>query len=171
MKVVLIGYMASGKSSIGRLLANDLDIGFIDLDEYIESEMQKSITTIFSEKGEIFFRKLEHEMLDKVLHENESVVLSTGGGTPCYGENMKTILNNSDHSIYLQLPVLTLANRISNEKDQRPLVKNIENKDLPEFVGKHLFERRQFYAQAKHILDCEGKTIEELVSELKLLLL
>lgn len=171
MKVVLVGYMASGKSSIGRLLANDLDIGFIDLDEYIESEMQKSITTIFSEKGEIFFRKLEHEMLDKVLHENESVVLSTGGGTPCYGENMKTILNNSDHSIYLQLPVLTLANRISNEKDQRPLVKNIENKDLPEFVGKHLFERRQFYAQAKHILDCEGKTIEELVSELKLLLL
>lgn len=171
MKVVLIGYMASGKSSIGRLLANDLDIGFIDLDEYIESEMQKSITTIFSEKGEIFFRKLEHEMLVKVLNENESVVLSTGGGTPCYGENMKAILDNSDHSIYLQLPVLTLANRISNEKDQRPLVKNIENKDLPEFVGKHLFERRQFYVQAKHALECEGKTIEELVSELKSLLL
>nr|WP_299074492.1 shikimate kinase [uncultured Allomuricauda sp.] len=171
MKVVLIGYMASGKSSIGRLLANDLDIGFIDLDEYIESEMQKSITTIFSEKGEIFFRKLEHEMLVKVLNENESVVLSTGGGTPCYGENMKAILDNSDYSIYLQLPVLTLVNRISSEKDQRPLVKNIEDKDLPEFVGKHLFERRQFYTQAKHILDCEGKTIEELVSELKSLLL
>lgn len=171
MKVVLVGYMASGKSTIGKLLARDLNIEFIDLDEYIEDQMKKSIPTIFSEKGEIYFRRVENEMLSRVLNENESVVLSTGGGTPCYGGNMKTILEHSSHSIYLQLPVSTLVDRISNEKNDRPLVKNIENEDLPEFIGKHLFERRQFYAQAKHSIDCDSKTVEELVSEMKALLL
>lgn len=171
MKVVLVGYMTSGKSSIGRLLARDLNMEFIDLDEYIEDQMKKSIATIFLEKGEIYFRKVENEMLSRVLNENESVVLSTGGGTPCYGGNMKTILEHSNHSIYLQLPVSTLADRISNEKDDRPLVKNIENEDLIEFVGKHLFERRQFYVQAKHTVNADKKSIEVLVDEIKELLL
>ncbi|WP_420601102.1 shikimate kinase [Flagellimonas sp.] len=171
MKVVLVGYMASGKSSVGRLLANELDVEFIDLDTYIEKEQQKSIDTIFSEKGEIFFRKLENEMLQKVLKEHESILLSTGGGTPCYGNNIETILNNSDHSIYLQLSVSALVERISNEKDQRPLVKDLQDDELPEFIGKHLFERRQYYEQAKHIVGNEKKTVEEVVSEIKELLL
>jgi len=171
MKVVLVGYMASGKSSIGRLLAKDLNMEFIDLDEYIEDQIQKPIATIFLEKGEIYFRKVEHDMLSKLLNESGSVVLSTGGGTPCYGGNMKTILEHSNHSIYLQLPVSTLADRISNEKDDRPLVKNIENEDLIEFVGKHLFERRQFYVQAKHTVNADKKSIEVLVDEIKELLL
>ncbi|PWL37376.1 shikimate kinase [Flagellimonas aquimarina] len=171
MKVVLVGYMASGKSSIGRLLARDLNLEFIDLDEFIENQLQKTIPAIFSEKGEIYFRKIEHEMLSMVLNEKQSVVLSTGGGTPCYGGNMKTILEQSNHSLYLQLPVSTLVDRISNEKNDRPLVKNIDNGDLLEFVGKHLFERRQFYAQAKHIVDADKKSIEVLVDEIKKILL
>ena len=171
MKVVLIGYMASGKSSVGRLLAKELSVEFIDLDAYIEKEQQKSIDAIFSEKGEIFFRKLENEMLQKVLKEHESILLSTGGGTPCYANNIETILNNSDHSIYLQLSVSCLVERISSEKDQRPLVKDIKDDELPEFVGKHLFERRQYYEQAKHIVGNEKKTLEEVVAEIKGLLL
>ncbi|WP_067035161.1 shikimate kinase [Allomuricauda sp. CP2A] len=167
MRVVLVGYMASGKSSVGKLLSKELQLKFIDLDEYIEQQQQKSIKTIFSEKGEVYFRKLEHEMLSKVLDENKALILSTGGGTPCYGRNMETILQKSDDSIYLQLSIPALVERIKGEKEERPLVKNIDDEDLPEFIGKHLFERRPYYAQAKHILECDGKDLETVVTEIK----
>ncbi|MER3374724.1 MAG: shikimate kinase [Allomuricauda sp.] len=167
MRVVLVGYMASGKSSVGKLLSKELQLKFIDLDEYIEQQQQKSIKTIFSEKGEVYFRKLEHEMLSKVLDENKALILSTGGGTPCYGRNMETILQKSDDSIYLQLSIPALVERIKGEKEERPLVKNIDDEDLPEFIGKHLFERRPYYAQAKHILECDDKDLETVVSEIK----
>ncbi|MEM9649048.1 MAG: shikimate kinase [Bacteroidota bacterium] len=167
MKVVLVGYMASGKSSVGRLLAKEIGLDFVDLDTYIEEQQQQSIKDIFQQKGEIFFRKLEHQMLEKVLSEKESLLLSTGGGTPCYGINMDTILKHSDHSIYLQLPVSTLVERIAQEKEERPLVKDLDDEELAEFVGKHLFERRPFYARAKFTLDCYGKSVEDLVSEIK----
>ncbi len=170
MKVVLIGYMASGKSSIGKMLAKDLYMEFIDLDDYIEAELNMSITAIFSEKGEIYFRKKESEILTKILSKKKSFILSTGGGTPCYGNNMKTILEKSTHSIYLQLPVSALIKRIEKEKQQRPLVKNIKNENLPEFIGKHLFERRQFYSQALHTIDCGHKDTDLLIEEIKELL-
>ena len=167
MKVVLVGYMASGKSSVGKQLAIELGLEFVDLDNYIEQEQQNTINGIFQEKGEIFFRKLEHQMLSKVLEEKQSMVLSTGGGTPCYAGNMNTILAKSDHSIYLQLPVMALVNRIAKENDQRPLVKDLSEDELAEFVGKHLFERRNYYSQATLVLDCLDKSIEELITEIK----
>lgn len=170
MRIVLMGYMASGKSSVGRLLARDLQMEFVDLDDYIEGEQQKSVKSIFSEHGEIFFRKLEHKMLSQVLDGKENLILSTGGGTPCYSGNMDTILEKSDHSIYLQLSIPALVERLKKEKEQRPLVRNIEDADLPEFVGKHLFERRMYYAQAKHIVECDGKNLDEVVAEIKGLL-
>ncbi|MAU15363.1 MAG: shikimate kinase [Muricauda sp.] len=170
MKIVLVGYMTSGKSTVGRLLARQLEATFIDLDEYIEQSQQKSIKDIFSEEGEIFFRKLEHRTLSEVLKNEEDIILSTGGGTPCYGNNMSTILQGSDHSIYLNLSIPSLVDRISREKENRPLVKNISDADLPEFIGKHLFERRPFYLQAKHILDCDGLDVETVVEEIKGLL-
>jgi shikimate kinase len=169
MKIVLIGYMASGKSTVGRLLARHLQMEFIDLDHYIESNQKKSIKNIFSEKGEIFFRKLEHQMLKEVLEKKESVIISTGGGTPCYGTNMATILEQADTSIYLDLSIPNLVDRISREKENRPLVKNIPDSELPEFIGKHLFERRPYYLQTKHILDCNGldaKTVVDKITKL-----
>ncbi|THV57795.1 shikimate kinase [Flagellimonas alvinocaridis] len=171
MRIVLMGYMASGKSTVGRLLASDLQLDFVDLDDYIEEQQKKSIKTIFSEKGEIFFRKLEHQMLSQVLDTRNNMVLSTGGGTPCYSGNMETILEKSDDSVYLQLSIPALVERLQKEKEQRPLVRNIEDADLPEFVGKHLFERRAYYARAKHIVECEGKNLEEVVAEIKKMLL
>nr|WP_299384064.1 shikimate kinase [Allomuricauda sp.] len=167
MKVVLVGYMASGKSTLGRRLAQDLDLEFVDLDDYIEAQQQQTIKQIFEKKGEIFFRKLEHEMLQKVLGESDRLILSTGGGTPCYGTNMKTILEHANSSIYLQLPVTALVERLAREKEQRPLVKDLDDSELAEFVGKHLFERRNFYAQATYTLDCYNKTLEQLVDEVK----
>ncbi|NDV45091.1 shikimate kinase [Flagellimonas sediminis] len=166
MKVVLMGYMASGKSTVGRLLASELGIPFLDLDSYIEENEKKPIKTIFSEKGEIYFRKLEHQMLAKILQEHDSVVLSTGGGTPCYGNNMQTILGKADHAIYLQMSIPDLVDRIATEKENRPLVKDIPDEDLPEFVGKHLFERVPYYSQAQHIINGKGKP-EEVVAKIK----
>ncbi|RIV47460.1 shikimate kinase [Flagellimonas pelagia] len=169
MKVVLMGYMASGKSTVGRLLASELGIRFIDLDDYIEEQEKKSIKSIFSEKGEIHFRKLEHQTLQKILQENESVVLSTGGGTPCYGNNLQTILEQADCSIYLQMSIPDLVDRIAREKEHRPLVKDIPDMDLPEFVGKHLFERVPYYSQANHVVNGKGKP-EAVVTEIKKIL-
>jgi shikimate kinase len=170
MKIVLLGYMASGKSTVGRLLARQLGTSFVDLDDYIEQQQKKSIKDIFSEKGEIFFRKLEHQMLKEVLDSHTAVVLSTGGGTPCYANNMETILQQSDNSIYLNHSIPVLVERITKEKEHRPLVKNIPDNDLPEFVGKHLFERRPFYMQAEHRVDCDPLSAEEVVAEIKKLL-
>ena len=167
MKIVLVGYMASGKSVIGQSLATELGLDFVDLDEKIEQEVGMPIPQIFSERGEIFFRKKEYEVLQKTIIETENIVLSTGGGTPCYGNNMKTILDASDASIYLQLSIPRLVERISAEKNTRPLVQNIKDEDLPEFIGKHLFERRNFYMQAKEIIICDGKSVKEVVDEIK----
>ncbi len=171
MKIVLMGYMASGKSTVGRLLASKLDMPFIDLDEYIEAFEKKAISAIFAEKGELYFRKLEHQMLGRALNENDSLVLATGGGTPVYGNNIRTILELSDHSVYLKWSIPELAKRIAGEKENRPLVRDLPLEDLPEFIGKHLFERAPFYVQADHILDCNGKDVEAVVSELEKLLL
>ncbi|WP_375323917.1 shikimate kinase [Flagellimonas sp. GZD32] len=169
MKLVLMGYMASGKSTVGKLLASELGVRFVDLDDYIEASEKKSIKTIFSEKGEIFFRKLEHQMLLELLEKEESLVLSTGGGTPCYANNIEMILEKSDCSVYLGMTIPQLVNRISKEKEHRPLVKNIPNKDLPEFIGKHLFERVPFYTQAKFTLDGSAAP-QDVVAEIKSLL-
>ena len=171
MKVVLVGYMASGKSVIGQSLANNLDLDFVDLDEFIENQMGLTIPEIFSKKGEIFFRKKEYECLQELLNSNTSMVLATGGGTPCYGNNMQAILDTSDLSVYLQLSIPSLVERIKQGKQARPLVQKIADDDLPEFIGKHLFERRSFYAMAKETVFCDGKSVEEIATEIQNLLL
>lgn len=171
MRVVLVGYMASGKTSLGKVLANEMNLKFIDLDAYIEEKLHKSIPDIFLENGEIFFRKTENALLTEVLTNEEDIILATGGGTPCYGSNMDVINEKSDHSIYLQLSIEALVNRIKDEKEKRPLVKHLNTEDLPEFIGKHLFERRPFYLSAKHTVSGENKDLRTLASEIKSLLL
>ena len=91
MKIVLLGYMASGKSTIGKDLSKNLEVPFIDLDDYIENKFEKSITNIFKEEGEIFFRLQEHEAIKEILENEDRFVLSLGGGTPCYANNMNLI--------------------------------------------------------------------------------
>ena len=116
MKLVLVGYMASGKSSVGKVLADSLECNFIDLDDYIETKEQQTITEIFAQKGEIYFRLKEIVYLKEILDSKDSLVLSVGGGTPCYGENMDAI-NNTSTSIYLKASISTLLKRLSNEKE------------------------------------------------------
>ncbi|HCD23157.1 MAG TPA: shikimate kinase [Flavobacteriaceae bacterium] len=153
MKMVLVGYMGSGKSTIGRLIAHNLGVSFIDLDHLIEVESGLSVTDLFAQKGVIYFRKLEQSLLQQVLSQNTSYVLSTGGGTPAYGDNMSLILSASDHVVYLQMSVSALVDRLMVEKTTRPLIAHLPDQDLPEFIGKHLFERLPFYAKASiHVL-------------------
>lgn len=166
MKIVLVGYMASGKSSVGKVLAGSFDCNFIDLDEYIETKEGASITEIFSQKGEIYFRIKEIEYLKKILSLEENIILSVGGGTPCYGENMK-LINDTATAVYLKASIKTLLDRLNKEKQNRPLVADLSLENMNEFIGKHLFERAYFYEQAKLIVKIDDKTIEEIVVEIK----
>lgn len=171
MKLVLVGYMASGKSTIGKILAHSLKVDFIDLDTAIAVEVGLPVPEIFKKKGELFFRKTENQVLKNLLKNKKNFVLATGGGTPCYGNNMKLINEMAANSFFLKLPIPSLVERIIKEKDTRPLVANIKDEDLPEFIGKHLFERSMFYSQTENTINCDKKSVEEIVKEIKSLLL
>lgn len=166
MKIVLVGYMGSGKSTIGRLLSKKLNINFIDLDDYIERQLEKSISTIFEEHGEIYFRKMEHNFVKELMSKKDSFILSTGGGTPCYSQNMEVINSKSINVFYLKLSIVALVERLTLEKEHRPLIKNIETAEMPEFIGKHLFERSFYYQQATNSISCDNKTPDQVVAEI-----
>jgi shikimate kinase len=170
MKIVLLGYMASGKSTIGREISKKLDMKFIDLDDYISKREKSSISEIFKVKGEIYFRRIESFYLSEILNSKDSFILSLGGGTPCYSNNMKLILNSEASSIYIKASIITLVARLTSEKNKRPLVAELENDKLTEFVAKHLFERRFFYEQASITVITEDKSIEEITTEIRILL-
>ena len=170
MKIVLLGYMASGKSTIGREISKKLDMKFIDLDDYISKREKRSISEIFKVEGEIYFRKIESSYLGEILNSKDSFILSLGGGTPCYSNNMELILNSDASSIYIKASIKTLVTRLISEKNKRPLVAELENDKLTEFVAKHLFERRFFYEQASITVITEDKSIEEITTEIRILL-
>lgn len=167
MKIVLLGYMASGKSAVGRLLSEKLNLNFIDLDAYIEAQEGKSIATIFSEKGEIYFRQKESFYLAQLLEENNDFVLSLGGGTPCYGKNIALILKYST-SVYLKSSIKTIIDRVKLEKEHRPLIANIADENLQEFIAKHLFERAPYYEQAHQKVITDQLTINEVVEAISI---
>lgn len=166
MKIVLVGYMGSGKTTVGQLLAEKLKLDFLDLDDYIETQLDAKIPEIFKEKGEIFFRKAEHQYLKEVLEKKQAIVLATGGGTPCYSGNMDLINSKTENVFYLKVSIPGLIQRLYKEKDHRPLIKHLADEDLPEFIGKHLFERSPFYSLSKHTVVSDSKTADEIAAEI-----
>ena len=170
MKIVLLGYMASGKSTIGREISKKLDMKFIDLDDYISKREKRTISEIFKVEGEIYFRRIESLYLGEILNSKDSFILSLGGGTPCYSNNMELILNSEASSIYIKAGIKTLVSRLTAEKNKRPLVAELEDDKLVEFVAKHLFERRFFYEQASMTVNTEDKSTEEITTEIRILL-
>jgi len=170
MNIVLLGYMASGKSTIGREISKKLDMKFIDLDNYISEQEKSSISDIFKVKGEIYFRKIESTYLTEILNSKERFILSLGGGTPCYGNNMELIQNSEVKSVYIQASIKTLVARLILEKSKRPLVAALENNQITEFVAKHLFERRFFYEQASITVNTDNKSIAEIIAEARVAL-
>ena len=165
MNIFLIGYMGSGKSSVGKKLSEVLHYNFLDLDDYIQKKENKSITEIFKNKGEIYFRKIENKYLAEIESLKSNTIISLGGGTPCYGNNMEVIKNSKNSkSIYLKTSIVNLANRLLIEKDNRPLISHIRNiEELKEFIGKHLFERSPYYNQSDLIINTDQKSLDEVV--------
>ncbi len=165
MIVVLMGYMGSGKSTIGKDLAKVLHYEFIDLDDFISDKENTAITDLFNTKGEIYFRKKETQYLSEILNTKDSIVLALGGGTPCYGNNLSILLAHKNVvTFYLKLSILSLVERLKKEQDQRPLIKHITTiEDLQEFIGKHLFERAAYYNQAKHTITSDNKSRKDVL--------
>ncbi len=168
MNIVLMGYMGCGKSSIGRGLAEKLELEYVDLDAYIEKQEKKSIKQIFETKGEIYFRKIETQYLQQLLETAQQTILSLGGGTPCFSGNIERIKAAPVHSIYLKTSIEELVKRLYVEKEQRPLIAHIASEELlADFVRKHLFERSFYYSQAAHTVTTDQKTIATIVDEIQ----
>ncbi|MCW3162398.1 shikimate kinase [Chryseobacterium oryctis] len=165
MIISLVGYMGCGKSHISKILSEKLHFKLIDLDKEISKRNKLTIPEIFEKKGEIYFRKLERETLEEILAGEENVVLSLGGGTPVYYNNME-IINHNSKSIFLRASIGTLTERLSKQKEKRPLIANISDENLPEFIAKHLFERNEFYNKAQFSISTDSRDPEEIVSEI-----
>lgn len=165
MIISLVGYMGSGKSHISKILSDKINFKLIDLDKEISRRNKLTIPEIFEKKGEIYFRKLERETLEEILATQENIILSLGGGTPVYYNNME-IINNSSKSIFLRASIATLAERISKQKEKRPLIAKISDENLPEFIAKHLFERNIFYNKAQFNINTDNKTPENIIQEI-----
>lgn len=170
MKLVLLGYMGSGKSSVGRVLGNALSFEFIDLDASIEASEGVTISQLFTTKGEIYFRKKEAQVLRTLISEKGKKIIALGGGTPCYGTVMEDLLA-AEHvlTVYLKNSIESLTDRLFTEKEQRPLIAHLSSREvLQDFIRKHLFERSYYYNSAQLTIDCDGLSPEEIVEKILL---
>ena len=149
--IFLIGYMGAGKSIVGRLLSQTNGFKFYDLDDYIEEKEGKKVSEIFDKKNEVYFRKIENRYLKEISLLEENKIISTGGGTPCFQNNLN-IINESPNStsIYLKANIGTLVNRLKDTVNNRPLISHLNDQSqLKEFITKHLFERSYYYEKSK----------------------
>ena len=151
MKYFLVGYMACGKSRYGKEMAQRLGIRFIDLDAYIVERERYSINEIFAERGEGRFRQLESRYLHEVCELYEDFVLSTGGGTPCYNDNMN-YMNKQGETIFLNTDIELIISRLENDRQKRPLISRLEKGEIREYVVAHFNEREPFYRLAQRTI-------------------
>ncbi len=168
MDIYIMGYMGSGKSTVGQLLATHLGYDFVDYDTYISEKEGMTISELFTKKGEIYFRKKEALYLKEIVTTSPSKkIVSLGGGTPCYGSNLEIIKESDVLSIYLNVPVVELTERLWTEKEERPLIAGQQSKEeLEEFVRKHLFERSFYYNQASKVVKVKKQSASEIVEEI-----
>lgn len=165
-KIVLLGYMGCGKSTIAQNLSKITEIPFLDLDVCIEKKANLSIKEIFEQFGEIHFRKLEHEMFLELLQSPENSIIGLGGGTPCYANNHLLLQRDDLNSIYLKASIDTLYNRLVYNKSKRPLIANMEEEEMREFIAKHLFDRSFYYNHAQHKVVVDNRTVDETVQDI-----
>ena len=161
MKVFLVGYMASGKSNLGRKLAHIMKLNFIDLDQFIEKKTNKMIPYIFRTEGEEVFREMEMESLKEIVTTRDDFILATGGGTPLFYQNMDYI-NKHGKTVYLKVENKVLVERLKNAKKNRPILTEVPNSELADFVKKEIQEREKYYNQAKVIIDTFAVSVDQL---------
>ena len=151
IRIIIVGYMGSGKTTVGKALSKEMGIPFYDLDWYIESRMRKTVDQIFAERGEEGFRKIEYNMLHEVA-EFEDVIISCGGGTPCFFDNID-YLNQQGQVVYLKAEPEVLYNHLLMGKVERPLIKGKSREELLTFIREQLERREPFYTKARYTLD------------------
>lgn len=163
-RIFLIGYMGAGKTTVGKVLSRQLGLSFIDLDHYIEARFHKTVGQLFAEKGEEAFRDIERRMLREVAMF-EDVLVSTGGGAPCFFDNME-FMNEVGQTVYLKVSVDELANRLELCKTTRPVLKGRSGDELRAFIGESLEKREPFYRKATVVFDAEEMMTDQDVSNI-----
>ena len=148
MRIYLIGYMGCGKTTLGKKLSKHLGLQFIDMDHYIEKRNCKTVPQLFEEFGEEGFRQRERKALEE-LSEFTNIVIATGGGAPCFFDNID-LMNRTGKTIYLNIHPKILAGRLLKSKTERPLIKGKSREELVDFIDKTLRKRNEFYKQANH---------------------
>lgn len=161
-RIFLIGFMGSGKTHWGKLLADRLSMPFFDLDELIVKTEEKTIPEIFSNEGEEYFRYKEKEILEQLVADHESCIVSCGGGTPCFFNNID-FMKKEGEVVWLNTALDVLVQRLLKEKQQRPLLKMIPDTELKNFIFKKLQDRRLYYEQADLTIKEENLTLDKLV--------
>ena len=150
-RIIIIGYMGAGKTTVGRALAKETGMQFYDLDWYIEARMHKTVPQLFAERGEDGFRRVESNMLHEAA-EFEDVIISSGGGTPCFFDNME-YMNAQGDTVYLKACPDVLCAHLKMGKVKRPLLEGKSEEELRSFVASQLEQREPYYMKAKHVLD------------------
>ncbi len=162
--------MASGKSVVGELLAQQLNYQFVDTDQWIEARFCKTISQIFLDEGEDSFRAKEKECLDFLL-DKEHLVIASGGGTPCFHQAMG-LMNEFSQTVYLKANIQTLATRLWDEKSVRPKLNSCQSREqLMDFISEHLSQREMVYEKCIHSVSVDGKSVEQIAQEIKYLLI
>ncbi len=164
--IFLIGYMGAGKTTIGQQLANALQLNFVDLDRYIENSHGTSITDIFLDNGEDYFRMLEQRYLEKLTHFSHTII-ACGGGTPCFHNNIH-LMKQTGLVIYIKQPLSLLFNRLVQQQMQRPLLMGMDEQQLKQFIESNLERRESYYLQAHMIYEPEKETPEDFINRVTL---
>ena len=159
--IYLIGYMGSGKTTLAKKLSKRLQLPFLDTDFEIEKKENKSISDIFKDEGELYFRMLETQLL---IQLNSKAIIACGGGIPMYNDNM-SIINTKGISIYLKASANDLANRLKDEKQHRPLITNKPDEKLEDYIKEDLQNRSSYYTLSHHTVSINNKTEDELLRE------
>jgi shikimate kinase len=141
-------------------------IDVVETDKLIEEKTNLSISDIFEIKGELFFRKLENQIFREVLYDKNDLIISTGGGTPCYYNNHELLKAENCVSIYLKASINTLYNRLIIEKHNRPLIADLNESEFKEYIAKHLFDRSFYYNQATFGVSIDNKNVQEISEEI-----
>lgn len=159
--IFLVGFMGSGKTTLGKKLANRLDVPFLDTDQEIERQENTSIDTLFREKGETYFRSCEKKIID-TFSFSKDMVISLGGGLPCFSNLMET-LNNKGITIYLKRSPKELLFRLEQGKTKRPLLQDKSKEDLEKYIEKTLETRKVHYEKSKVILDRDQQNVSSIL--------
>lgn len=162
--IFIVGYMGVGKTTIGQKLADNMELNHIDTDKLIVESYGQSVSDIFASKGEQFFRQKEREILRQLLTA-ENTVISLGGGTPCFFDNMDMISSNGI-VIFLRMRTENILFRLLSEKENRPLVANKTGSELRDFVTVSLRDRMKYYGQAHFMIDVDNKKVEQIIEEI-----